>query len=91
MKRFVFVMIAVLLALTPIVSAGAAPAAQEEMMVYTVQAGDTLTGISKTYLGRATAYLEIVEATNTSTEPDINMIEDPNVIVAGWKIVIPTA
>ncbi len=90
MKRFVFVVIAVLLALTPVLSAGAAPVAQEEMMVYTVQSGDTLTGISKTYLGRATAYLEIVEATNTSTEPGIAMIEDPNVIITGWKIVIPT-
>lgn len=89
MRRFVFVVIAVLLALTPVFSVGAAPAA-EDFTIHVVQPGDTLTDISKMYLGRATAYLEVVEATNTSTEPDINMIEDPNVIVVGWRIVVPT-
>ena len=90
MKRFVFVVIAVLLALTPVLSAGAAPSAQEDVTVYTVQSGDTLSDISKTYLGTATEYLLIVSATNASTEPGIAMIEDPNFIVTGWKIVVPT-
>ena len=48
--------------------------------VYTVQPGDTLSGISQRFTGRASNYMDIAASNN---------IEDANKIYAGQKIVIP--
>lgn len=51
---------------------------------YTVQAGDTLSKISKQFYGNANAYMKIFEA-NT------DQLKDPNVIKVGQVLKIPAA
>lgn len=59
-------------------TAGAPPGGD----TYTVQAGDTLSKISKQFYGDANAYMEIFNA-NT------DILSDPNKIQPGQKLVIP--
>ena len=59
----------------------AEPAADQ---TYTVQAGDTLSGIAKKFLGDAGRWPEIFEA-NKDT------IKDPNLIRVGQEIKLPAA
>ena len=56
-----------------------APAAAQS---YTVQPGDTLSKISKSFYGSASNYMKIAEANN---------IENPDLIQVGQKLVIPPA
>jgi nucleoid-associated protein YgaU len=56
-----------------------APAAAKS---YTVQPGDTLSKISKSFYGSASNYMKIAEANN---------IENPDLIQVGQKLVIPPA
>jgi nucleoid-associated protein YgaU len=57
----------------------AAPA----MKTYTVQAGDTLSKISKEFLGNANAYMKIFEANK-------DQLTDPDKIKVGQVLKIPT-
>jgi nucleoid-associated protein YgaU len=54
------------------VTGGAAPAAaQSAAKTYTVKSGDTLSGIAKTHLGNAGAYMKIFELNKDQlTDPD---------------------
>jgi len=56
-----------------------------------VESGDTLSSIAARYLGSPGAYLEIVETTNAISAEDATyaFIENPDLIRAGWKILIP--
>ncbi len=56
-----------------------APAAAQS---YTVQPGDTLSKISKSFYGSASNYMKIAEA---------NSIENPDLIQVGQKLLIPPA
>jgi nucleoid-associated protein YgaU len=51
---------------------------------YTVQAGDTLSKISKQFYGNANAYMKIFEANR-------DQLKDPNVIKPGQVLKIPAA
>jgi nucleoid-associated protein YgaU len=51
---------------------------------YTVQAGDTLSKISKQFYGNANAYMKIFEANR-------DQLSDPDKIRAGQKLKIPAA
>ena len=57
-------------------------AAEEAVRTYTVQSGDTLSGISRKMYGSANQYMKIFEA-NTP------LLEDPNKIYPGQELVIP--
>jgi nucleoid-associated protein YgaU len=51
---------------------------------YTVQAGDTLSKISKQFYGNANAYMKIFDANR-------NQLKDPNMIKVGQTLTIPAA
>lgn len=59
---------------------------------YVVARGDTLFGIAERLLGNGRRYMEIVEATNArnAEDPSFAFIEDPNRILIGWKLALPT-
>jgi LysM repeat protein len=61
-----------------------APAAAASGQKYTVQAGDTLSKISKKFYGDANAYMKIFEANS-------DKLDDPNKIQAGQVLLIPAA
>ena len=52
------------------------------MQTYTVQAGDTLSGISKRLLGNANSYMDIFNANR-------DVLTDPNMITPGQVLKIP--
>lgn len=49
---------------------------------YTVKAGDCLWSIAKSYYGDGSKYMKIFEANK-------DKIKDPDLIIDGWKLVIP--
>jgi nucleoid-associated protein YgaU len=59
-----------------------APQQQAKVEYYTVESGDTLSGIAKRFLGNASDYPKIFEANR-------EVIKDPNLIYPGQKIRIP--
>ena len=59
-----------------------APPQQAKVEYYTIVSGDTLSGIAKRFLGKASDYPKIFEANR-------EVIKDPNLIYPGQKIRIP--
>lgn len=62
--------------------AGAGAAAASASKTYTVKAGDTLSGIAKTHLGDANAYMKIFEANR-------DQLSDPDKIKPGQVLKLP--
>ncbi|MEQ1703365.1 MAG: LysM peptidoglycan-binding domain-containing protein, partial [Ilumatobacteraceae bacterium] len=60
-------------------------------VVHVVQRGDTLSSIADHYLGDPTRYPELFEANDDRVQPDGRRLTDPDLIVVGWNLVIPTA
>jgi rhamnose transport system substrate-binding protein len=91
MKKLLYVMVtlSLLLVLVPLASAQekAKVACEED---YIVQSTDTLTKLAAKYFGDSKAYVAIMEATNRAGA-GYAQITDPNKIVAGWKLCIPSA
>ena len=58
---------------------------------YTVKAGDWLSKIAKTYYGDATAYDQIVVASNARSDDDYADISNPNSIEPGLYLCLPPA
>ena len=63
-------------------AAAAAGGSGTTARTYTVQAGDSLSKISKEYYGNANQYMKIFEANK-------DQLSDPDKIKAGMKLVIP--
>jgi len=86
--KFRRIVLALLLALTILVSSMPVALAED----YIVVAGDTLFQISARMLGDGNRYLEIVEATNAknATDSSYAFIENPDLILVGWKLDVPT-
>ncbi len=80
------------LVLLPAASASAASNVSDSIVVHMVQPGDTLSDLAAQYLGDSGLYLEIVQATNEANREDSSFafIEDPNLILVGWKLAIPS-
>ena len=70
----------------------AGPPGQGEGREYVIQADDWLSKLAEKYLGDATLWSWIVEATNTraAVDPRLDIIENPNVIYVGQIVFIPT-
>ncbi len=60
-------------------------------VVHVVQRGDTLSSIADHYLGDPTRYPELFEANGDRVQPDGRRLTDPDLIVVGWNLAIPTA
>jgi ABC-type transport system substrate-binding protein len=86
--RFRRLVLAVLVVLATLLSSVPAVLAED----YVVASGDTLFKIAATYLGDGNRYLEIVEATNAknATDSSYAFIENPDLILVGWKLEVPT-
>jgi ABC-type transport system substrate-binding protein len=82
------IVVAALMILAILVSSAPAALAEDHSVV----AGDTLFKIAKTFLGDGNRYLEIVEATNAkhATDSSYAFIENPDLILVGWKLLMPT-
>jgi len=82
----------ILVTLGPPVAA-AAPLAQAEGTVYTVQKNDWLSKIAEKEYGEPLAYPAIVYHNNLKAEEDstFTRIDDPDFIEVGWSIYIPSA
>ena len=63
-------------------SIAGAPADREAEQTYTVEAGDTLSKISKQFYGEASLYMNIFEANR-------DKLKDPNMIQPGMELRIP--
>ena len=61
-----------------------------EARSYTVVQGDTLSGIALKQLGHANAWPQIFEASRHLTQPGGRHLTNPNVILPGWHLLIPT-
>lgn len=57
---------------------------------YTVERGDTLGGIAADELGDPARYGEIYTASRHTTQPDGRHLTDPDLIVPGWVLTLPT-
>jgi LysM repeat protein len=66
----------------PAAPAASAPASAPAAETYTVQSGDTLSGIAKKFLGNANAYMEIFNANK-------DQLSDPDKIKPGQVLKIP--
>ena len=64
-------------------TAGAGIGGGQQSRTYTVQAGDTLSKISKQFYGNANEYMKIFEANR-------NLLKDPDKINPGQELVIPS-
>lgn len=58
---------------------------------YTVQDGDTLSGIASAQLGDPGRYPEIARASQGITQPGGQHLADPDLILPGWTLAIPSA
>ncbi len=77
-----------LVATAPLQAPAKAPKAAK---TYTVKRGDTLSEIALDELGDGHAYPRIYKASKTTVQPDGRKLTDPDLIIPGWKLTIPTS
>lgn len=68
-----------------------APAAAPAPSTYVVQPGDTLSQIASTQLGDPARAQDLFAANATRPQPDGRQLSDPNFILPGWSLELPTA
>lgn len=68
-----------------------APSADPTLSTYEVRRGDTLWGIAERRLGDGRDYPAIVDHSTQIVQPDGRHLTDPNLIVPGWHLEIPTS
>lgn len=56
-----------------------------------VERGDTLWDLAEDYLDAGERYPEIVDRNLGVTQPDGNALEDPDLILPGWRLEMPTS
>ena len=56
----------------------------------TVRRGDTLWGLARTYLGTGNRWQEIFDLNAGSVQADGRTLRDPNLILIGWVLELPT-
>jgi nucleoid-associated protein YgaU len=67
------------------------PSAEETTTnVHVVVAGDTLSGIAETHLGDANRYVEIFDLNRDLPQPDGRRLTDPDLIIPGWRLHLPS-
>lgn len=93
MKRSICFVISILIWLSVLSIALAAPPQQEGGEDYIVQSDDWLSNIAEKFYGDVLAYPAIVEATNKQAVNDASyaVVIDPNTIEVGQKLYIPSA
>lgn len=71
--------------------AGAATTAEPTEVARTVVRGDTLSGIADAELANPARYTEIFEANRDVEQPDGRRLTDPDLILPGWSLRLPSA
>ncbi len=91
MKKSTYLIMLLILFLTPAISRAAPPSQAPEGQTYVIQADDWLSKIAEKFLGDALAYDQVVEATNSkaTTDESFVVISDPDIIEIGQKIWVP--
>ncbi len=62
-----------------------------ETVSYTVQPGDTLAAIARTRLGDETRWPGVYEASRHTVQEDGRRLNDPDLILPGWSLTLPSA
>lgn len=66
------------------------PSATQSEDTYTVRSGDTLSAIASARIGDADAWPALFKASRYTTQPDGQRLTDPDLILPGWTITIPS-
>jgi Tol biopolymer transport system component len=91
MRKLIAAMMASLFLLLLAISMVSASSALQGGTDYTVQLDDNLWAIAEKFLGDGDQYGDIVTATNArhTEDPSYAFIENPRLILPGWKLAIP--
>ena len=68
-----------------------AASAESASDVHVVQPGDTLSEISERHLGTADRWTELWNLNEGAVMPDGRTFDDPDLIVPGWRLALPSA
>jgi len=71
-------------------SPAASPAGAAASDVHVVVPGDTLSGIAESQLGNPDRYAEIFDLNRGVVQPDGRRLTDPDLIVPGWQLRLPS-